>query len=72
MLVASGLIVGESLFGVLLAGVIVASGNGTPFAVVGDTFQTIAMWIGALAFVTVIYSLYRWSANLARGVTGAR
>ena len=38
VLVASGMIVGESLFGVLLAGVIVATGNASPFAIVGDAF----------------------------------
>ena len=70
VLVASGLIVGESLYGVLLAGVIVASGNSTPFAVVGDAFQTMAMFIGALVFALVVFALYRWSAGLARA--GAR
>jgi putative OPT family oligopeptide transporter len=65
VLVASGLIVGESLFGVLLAGVIVASGNPTPFAVVGDAFQTPSIWLGGLAFVAVVAALYRWSARQA-------
>ena len=66
VLIASGLIVGESLFGVLLAGVIVVTGNATPFAVVGDAFQTPSMWLGSIAFAAVIYALYRWSAGLAR------
>ena len=36
VLLASGFIVGESLFGVLLAGVIVATGSGTPYALDGE------------------------------------
>jgi len=68
VLIASGLIVGESLFGVLLAGVIVVTGSATPFAVVGDAFQTPSMWIGSIAFVIVVYALYRWSANLAKRI----
>ncbi|HLJ82979.1 MAG TPA: oligopeptide transporter, OPT family [Candidatus Eremiobacteraceae bacterium] len=68
VLIASGLIVGESLFGVLLAGVIVATGNATPFALFGDSFQNIATIIGAVAFAAAVYLLYRWCAGLARGV----
>jgi len=65
VLVASGSIVGESLFGVLLAGVIVATGNANPFAVVGDAFQPTAMWLGGVVFAVVIFGLYRWSGRLA-------
>ncbi len=68
VLVASGLIVGESLFGVLLAGIIVATGNSSPFALVGDSFAPAAMIIGGLAFAAVIFVLYRWSAGLAKSV----
>ena len=35
---ASGLIVGESLFGVVVAALIVVTGNASPLAVVGDGF----------------------------------
>jgi putative OPT family oligopeptide transporter len=68
VLVASGLIVGESLFGVLLAGVIVATGKATPFALVGDSFQAIAMPLGGIAFAIVTFVLYRWAARLAQGI----
>ena len=40
VLVASGLIVGESLFGVLLAGLIVSTNKAEPLALVGDGFTT--------------------------------
>ncbi|HME81130.1 MAG TPA: oligopeptide transporter, OPT family [Candidatus Eremiobacteraceae bacterium] len=68
VLVASGLIVGESLFGVLLAGVIVSTGNATPFALVGDSFQVFAVPLAAIAFVVTIVALYRWSARLAQSI----
>ena len=38
VLMATGMIVGESLFGVLYAGIVVASGHSPPFALVGDGF----------------------------------
>jgi putative OPT family oligopeptide transporter len=66
VLIASGLIVGESLFGVLLAGIIVATGNATPFAIFGDSFQNVATVIGAIAFAAAVVVLYRWSAGVAR------
>jgi len=64
VLVASGSIVGESLFGVLLAGVIVATGKAAPFAVVSDSFQHAAQWLGGFVFLIAIGWLYRWSAGL--------
>ena len=49
-LVASGLIVGESLFGVLNAGLIVAYSNDAPIALVADTFAP-AKILGFVGFV---------------------
>jgi hypothetical protein len=69
-LIASGLIVGESLFGVILAGVIVATKNPSPFALAGDSFQPIAKALGAITFVLVIVALYRWTAGLAQQIKG--
>jgi putative OPT family oligopeptide transporter len=70
VLLASGLIVGESLLGVALAGVIVATGKSTPLAVVGDAFAPYANGIGFVAFVLVTFGLYRWIEGLARKVSG--
>ncbi len=67
VLLASGLIVGESLFGVLLAGIIVATGKGTPLALVGDSFTTASTVLGSIAFVLVVAGLYAWTSRLARG-----
>lgn len=68
VLVASGLIVGESLFGVLLAGIIVASGKSAPLAVVGDWFTNWASALGAIAFFIVPWLLYRWIGDRVRGL----
>ena len=65
VLAATGLIVGESLFGVLLAGIVVAAGSPTPLAVVGDSFRPVALWGGLVLFVLLIWWIYRRSAKLA-------
>jgi len=65
VLAATGLIVGESLFGVLLAGIVVASGTSSPLAVVGDEFRPIAVWGGAVLFALIGLWLYRRNAKLA-------
>ncbi|WP_110654076.1 OPT family oligopeptide transporter [Salinicola halimionae] len=59
VLLASGLIVGESLVGVLLAGIIGLSGAPAPLALVGDDFATIAQWLGLAVFVAVCFGFYR-------------
>jgi putative OPT family oligopeptide transporter len=58
-LVASGLIVGESLWGVLNAGLIVGLSLDAPIALVTDGFPP-APWVGVLGFVGVIIWLYGW------------
>ncbi|HEY9382956.1 MAG TPA: oligopeptide transporter, OPT family [Gemmatimonadales bacterium] len=60
VLLASGLIVGESLLGVLNAGLIVATGSAAPLALVGASFAGTATWIGVLLFAVVIALSYRW------------
>jgi putative OPT family oligopeptide transporter len=58
-LVASGLIVGESLWGVINAGLIVGLTKEAPIALVPDTFGP-APWLGVIGFVGVIVWLYGW------------
>lgn len=62
-LFASGLIVGESLIGVLIALVIVISvstgGGETPLAIVGDGFASIAQYLGLATFVAVCIGFVR-------------
>jgi putative OPT family oligopeptide transporter len=66
VLLASGLIVGESLLGVIYAGVVVFSGRPEPIALVGRDFHTEAMWLGGVTFAAVVLVLYRWIGRLAR------
>ncbi len=58
-LVASGMIVGESLFGVVMAGLIVAFSNDAPLALVPETFGP-ANLLGVVGFVGLVVWLYRW------------
>jgi putative OPT family oligopeptide transporter len=53
VLIASGLIVGESLVGVLMAVIIGASGSEAPLALVGPGFSTAASWLGLAVFLGV-------------------
>jgi putative OPT family oligopeptide transporter len=66
ILVASGLIVGESVFGVVLAGIIVFSGKASPLGLVGDAFAPTANVLGAIAFVLALAGLLRWTSRLSR------
>ncbi|MBD3761179.1 OPT family oligopeptide transporter [Rhizorhabdus sp.] len=65
VLLASGFIVGESLFGVLLAGLIVATGSGAPLALIGEGHEGVAMAAGTLIVVALLVGLYRWTARTA-------
>lgn len=63
ILLASGLIVGESLLGVLNAGLIVATGKATPLALVGESFAGTATWIGLALLIITITASYRWTGQ---------
>ncbi len=67
VLVASGMIVGESLFGVLNAGLIVGFNKDAPLAVVGATFPANAVAI--LGFVGLIVLLYGWLMRRKRATS---
>ena len=67
VLLASGLIVGESLLAVLFAGLVAFTGKAFPLALVGDGFGKAAEWIGGAAFALVVALMYRWIARLGRG-----
>lgn len=66
VLLASGLIVGESLLGVIIAAAVAFSGKGAPLALVGRGFATPAIWIGGAAFIATVIVMYRWIARLGR------
>lgn len=60
VLLASGLIVGESLFGVFTAAVIVSTRNEAPFALLPKGTMWPAMWAGLVAFAVLTFALYTW------------
>src|ERR1700761_7109058 len=64
VLVASGMIVGESLFGVINAGLIVGFNRDAPLAVVGPSFP--ADTVAIIGFVGLIVILYNWLWRRAR------
>lgn len=66
VLLASGLIVGESLLGVLNAGLIVATGDAVPLALVGEGFAGASRWIGFLLLALAVAASYRWVARQSR------
>ena len=69
VLAATGLIVGESLFGVAFAGIVAASGSDAPLALVGEHIETYAIWIGPVLFAATIAWLYaRTKRSAAQGL----
>ena len=64
-LVASGLIVGESLWGVLNAGLIVGLSNDAPLGLVPADFAP-APWLGIALFIALIILLYGWMLGRAK------
>lgn len=66
-LLATGLIVGESLFGVVNAGIIAASGGASPL----EVFEggKLSEFIGVILFVAGIALAYNWTKRRANSVT---
>src|SRR5205085_1787823 len=63
-LVASGLIVGESMWGVINAGLIVAFSSDAPIGLVPESFGP-APWLGVLGFAGATAALYGWMLRRA-------
>jgi putative OPT family oligopeptide transporter len=66
VLLASGFIVGESLFNVALAGLIVATNNPSPIAVAPEAFPEQTMWAGGGLLALLVLGLYLWTELTAR------
>ena len=58
VLAATGLIVGESLFGVFFAGIVYFRNNDAPLAIVGESFEHDAILTGVLGFAGILVWLY--------------
>jgi putative OPT family oligopeptide transporter len=65
VLMATGLIVGESLFGVIFAGIVAISGSDAPLAIVGEGFENWAVGLGIVLFAVTIAALYRFARRSA-------
>ena len=68
VLIMSGFIVGESLFNVALAALIVGSGVGEPLAITTGLSEPVQMLIALFVGGAIVSSLYRWAAKSARGI----
>ncbi|MFY3457039.1 OPT family oligopeptide transporter [Achromobacter xylosoxidans] len=65
VLIASGLIVGESLVGVVMAAIIGASGTDAPLAIAGEEFARTASFLGLAVFALVAVLFWRRVMRLA-------
>ena len=68
VLIMSGFIVGESLFNVGLAGLIVATGVGEPLAIPNSMGEGTQMLIALVLGGAIVGGLYRWAARNAEKV----
>jgi putative OPT family oligopeptide transporter len=71
VLVASGMIVGESLFGVVLAGLIVAFSTDAPLGLAPADYAP-APYVGVAAFAALILLLYGWMMRRTTAYRGER
>lgn len=71
VLLATGMIVGESLFGVAFAGVVAATNTDSPLAVVGEGFAPAALIAGPLLFTALTWWLYRRARGLVTSAPAA-
>ena len=61
VLAATGLIVGESLWGVGFAGIVYMTNSDAPLALVGDGFAPPALIGGTILFLGIVAALYRYT-----------
>ncbi len=65
VLLASGMLVGEGLIGVLIAALVAFSGKDFPLSLVSDSFASNgAEILGTLMFTLTLAGMYRWVARL--------
>ncbi|MGH8687695.1 MAG: hypothetical protein ACREVQ_08295, partial [Burkholderiales bacterium] len=75
VLLASGLIVGESLLAVIVAALVAFadklgfSNPKEPLALVGDSFAMPGLILGGFVFAAIVIATYMWAAR--RGKAGA-
>jgi putative OPT family oligopeptide transporter len=64
VLLASGLIVGESVLAVFFTALVAFTGNPFPIGLAGGSFETPSEILGGLAFVGLVWWVYRWMEKL--------
>lgn len=65
VLLATGMIVGESLYGVVFAGFVAGTGSEDPFSIFSSNTGNLAEIIGIIAFVLVVGWMYKWTQKTA-------
>jgi putative OPT family oligopeptide transporter len=65
VLLATGLIVGESLYGVIFAGIVAGTGKEDPLAIFTGNDGNLAQIIGVVAFAAVILWLYKRTQTIS-------
>jgi len=65
VLLATGLVVGDSLLGLAYAGAVGALGDPEALAVVGEGFARVAEWIAVIALVALLVAVYSRTKSLA-------
>jgi uncharacterized integral membrane protein len=65
VLLATGVIVGESLFGVIFAGIVAATNSDAPLALVKDFAWAVPL--GLVLFAAAVAALYIWTKGQASG-----
>jgi hypothetical protein len=63
VLLATGLIVGESLFGVVFAGLVAGTGNDRPLAILEENAWAVPL--GLVVFTVAVLGLYAWTRKQA-------
>ena len=63
VLLATGLIVGESIFGVIFAGLVAGTGSDAPLAVLGE--NALAVPLALVVFTVAVLGLYAWTRREA-------
>ena len=73
VLVATGMIVGESLWGVAFAGLVYGTGTDAPLALpfIGKDFEPVALIVGAVMFAAATAWLYRYTVRRVTSVPEA-
>jgi len=66
VLLATGLVVGDSLMGLVYAGAVGALGDPERMAVVPESFAPLAEWVALAALIALVVGVYARTKRVAR------